>query len=140
MRRNVLKSKIHRAVVTDANVAYEGSVTIDLDLMEAADLVEYEEVHIWDITNGQRLVTYVIEGNRGSGVVAINGAAAHVIKRGDQVIIGSFVACDENELRDHLVRKVFVDQENHVESVDLAKISSKGSAKGHFAQGECRPS
>ncbi|MFA4874855.1 MAG: aspartate 1-decarboxylase [bacterium] len=141
MLRTVLKSKIHRALVTRADISYEGSITIDRDLMEAADLVEYEEVHVWDITNGQRLMTYVMEGERGSGIVAINGAAAHLVKSGDRVIIGSFVTCDESELSDHLVRKVFVDDANRIGSIELLRI--KGMAIGRkrmSVQGESRPS
>jgi aspartate 1-decarboxylase len=114
MLRRVLKSKVHRAVVTDANVGYEGSITIDRDLMDAADLVEYEAVHVWDLTNGERLETYVIEGKRGSGTVAINGAAAHLVKRGDKVIIASFATFDEEGLGRHMVRKVFVDDANRM--------------------------
>lgn len=114
MFRNVLKSKIHRARVTDADIHYEGSITIDRDLMDAADLMEFEEVHVWDVTSGQRLSTYVVEGERGSGTIAMNGAAAHLIKKGDMVIIASFCACDEEELAQRQVRKVFVDSENRI--------------------------
>lgn len=114
MLRTMLKSKIHRATVTDADVSYEGSVTIDRDLMEAADLTEYEEVHIWDLSSGQRLVTYVIEGERGSGTIAINGAAAHLVRKGDEVIIGCFAAFDPEELRRLQVKKVFVDASNRI--------------------------
>jgi aspartate 1-decarboxylase len=114
MFRNVLKSKIHRARVTDADVHYEGSITIDRDLMEAADLLEFEEVHVWDVTNAARLSTYVVEGERGSGTIAMNGAAAHLIKKGDIVIIASFSSCDEKELSERRVLKVFVDSENRI--------------------------
>ena len=79
MMRHMLKSKIHRATVTEANIEYEGSVTIDRDLMDAADMVEYERVDIWNCTNGNRLTTYVIEGERGEGQICINGAAAHLM-------------------------------------------------------------
>ena len=80
MLRRMLKSKIHRARITDASIEYEGSITIDRDLMDAADLLEFEEVHVWDVTNGHRVVTYVMEGERGSGTVAMNGAAARLIE------------------------------------------------------------
>ena len=81
MKRTMLKSKIHRATVTEANIEYEGSVTIDLDLLEASNILPYERVDIWDCTNGHRLTTYAIEGERGSGEICVNGAAAHLIKR-----------------------------------------------------------
>ncbi|MEN8161280.1 MAG: aspartate 1-decarboxylase, partial [Myxococcota bacterium] len=90
MIRTLLKSKIHRATVTEANLEYEGSVTIDTDLMEAGDLVPYEQVQIYDCTNGSRLTTYAIPGEAGSGEICINGAAAHLVKPGDIVIIASY--------------------------------------------------
>src|SRR3990172_5122580 len=97
--RTMLKSKIHRARVNDANLHYEGSVTLDPVLMEAADLLPYEQVHLLDIDNGARLTTYVIEGDRGSGQVVVNGAAAHLIHEGDTVIILSYVTLPDNEAR-----------------------------------------
>jgi aspartate 1-decarboxylase len=87
----MLKSKIHRATVTDANLEYEGSITIDENLMDAADLIEFEKVAIFDVTNGNRIETYVIRGERGTGVMCVNGAAAHQIRQGDIVIVASFV-------------------------------------------------
>jgi len=90
--RTMLKSKIHRARVTDANLHYEGSVTLDPLLMEAADLLPYEQVQLLDVDNGARLETYVIEGARGSGQVVVNGAAAHLIHQGDIIIVVSYVA------------------------------------------------
>jgi aspartate 1-decarboxylase len=114
MLRKMLKSKIHRATVTDADIAYEGSITIDRALMDAADLLEYEEVHVWDITSGARLTTYVIEGEPGSGTIAINGAAAHLVKKGDTVIIGSYVEVDNAEARGFEAKKVFVDGLNKI--------------------------
>jgi aspartate 1-decarboxylase len=114
MTRTMLKSKIHRATVTEANVEYEGSVTIDIDLLEAADLYPYERVDIWDCTNGNRLSTYVIEGERGSGEICINGAAAHLVKPGDKIIIASFVAIEESEARGWEARRVFVDEQNRI--------------------------
>jgi aspartate 1-decarboxylase len=114
MLRTLLKSKIHRATVTDSNVEYEGSVTIDRDLMDAADLLEHERVDLYDCTNGSRLSTYVIEGERGSGTIAINGAAAHLVKPGDLVIIASYVQLDEREARSHRPRICFVDAGNRL--------------------------
>ncbi len=90
MRRMLFKSKIHRATVTHADLHYEGSVTIDARLMRAADILPFEQVQVWDVTNGSRLETYAIEGEPGTGVVCINGAAAHLVKPGDTVIIASF--------------------------------------------------
>ncbi len=107
--RTMLKSKIHRARVTDTNLYYEGSVTLDPVLMEAADLLPYEQVHLLDIDNGARLETYVIEGERGSGEVVVNGAAAHLIHRDDLVIIVSYVSASE-EARSHKPRLVYVDE------------------------------
>ena len=90
MRRRMFASKIHRATVTVADVDYEGSVTIDADLLDTAGILEWEEVHIWDVTNGARLSTYAIAGPRGSGVIGINGAAAHLVHPGDLVILATF--------------------------------------------------
>jgi len=114
MIRTMLKSKIHRATVTEANVEYEGSVTVDRDLLDAADILPYERVDIWDCTNGARLSTYAIEGERGSGEICVNGAAAHLVKPGDVVIIASFVQVDDTESRRHHARRVFVDPRNRI--------------------------
>ncbi|MGW6274477.1 aspartate 1-decarboxylase [Streptomyces sp. NPDC055060] len=99
MLRTMFKSKIHRATVTQADLHYVGSVTIDADLLDAADLLPGELVHIVDITNGARLETYTIEGERGSGVIGINGAAAHLVHPGDKVIIISYAQVDDAEAR-----------------------------------------
>jgi aspartate 1-decarboxylase len=112
MRRILLKSKIHRATVTDANLDYEGSVTIDGALMEAADITPFERVEIYDVTNGARLSTYAIAGDRGSGTICVNGAAAHLVKPGDLVIIASYAEFDEAEIRDHQPRVIHVDPRN----------------------------
>ncbi|MDO8880851.1 MAG: aspartate 1-decarboxylase [Coriobacteriia bacterium] len=90
MIRRMLKSKIHRATLTDANVDYEGSITVDADLMEAADILEHEAVWVWDVTNGSRFETYAITGEPGSGVMCVNGAAAHLVSIGDLVIVATF--------------------------------------------------
>jgi aspartate 1-decarboxylase len=108
----MLKSKIHRATVTEANLEYEGSVTIDSELLEAADLLPYEQVQIYDCTNGSRLTTYAIPGDAGSGEICINGAAAHLIKPGDVVIIASYVQVDDAECRGWHAKRVFVDGRN----------------------------
>jgi aspartate 1-decarboxylase len=110
----MLNAKIHRATVTDANLHYVGSITIDRDLMDAADLLEYEQVAVVDVTNGARLETYVIEGPRGSGVVCMNGAAAHLIAKGDLVIIISYVDLDQDELDTHRPTVVHVDAQNRI--------------------------
>jgi aspartate 1-decarboxylase len=113
----MLKSKIHRATVTQADLHYVGSVTIDADLMEAADLLEGEQVTIVDIDNGNRLVTYAITGARGSGVIGINGAAAHLIHPGDLVILIAYATLSDAEARSHQPRVIFVDGLNR--QIDL---------------------
>ena len=117
MLRTMLKSKIHRATVTEADLHYVGSVTIDADLMDAADLLEGEQVTIVDVTNGARLVTYAITGKRGSGVIEINGAAAHLVHPGDIVILIAYGTMTDAEAREYRPRIVFVDADN--KQVDL---------------------
>lgn len=117
MLRTMMKSKIHRATVTQADLHYVGSVTIDADLMEAADLLEGEQVTIVDIDNGARLVTYAITGERGSGVIGINGAAAHLVHPGDLVILIAYATMSDEEARRFRPRVVFVDAAN--KQVDL---------------------
>ncbi|MGZ4583895.1 MAG: aspartate 1-decarboxylase [Mycobacterium sp.] len=117
MLRTMLKSKIHRATVTEADLRYVGSVTIDADLMDAADLLEGEQVTIVDVTNGARLVTYAITGKRGSGVIEINGAAAHLVHPGDIVILIAYGTMTDAEAREYRPRIVFVDADN--KQVDL---------------------
>src|SRR3982750_26683 len=114
MYRTMFKSKIHRATVTQADLHYVGSVTIDADLMEAADLLPGEQVAIVDVTNGARLETYVIEGPRGSGVIGINGAAARLVHEGDLVILISYCTVTDTEARTLRPRVVFVDAENRI--------------------------
>src|SRR5579884_1993598 len=114
MFRTMLKSKLHRATVTQADLHYVGSVTIDADLMDAADLLEGEQVAIVDINNGARLETYVIEGPRGSGVIGINGAAARLVHTGDLVILISYCVVDDAEARQLRPRVVFVDVGNRI--------------------------
>ncbi|GBD39123.1 Aspartate 1-decarboxylase [bacterium HR37] len=114
MERLLLKSKIHRATVTEANVDYEGSITIDKELMEAADLFPYEQVHVFNVTNGHRFITYVIEGKHGSGEICVNGAAAHLARKGDILIIASFASYDEEECKSHEPTLVYVDGINRI--------------------------
>jgi aspartate 1-decarboxylase len=114
MQRTMMKSKIHRATVTDANLNYVGSITIDRDLMKAADLREFEQVQVLDIDNGARLETYVIEGAPGSGTVCLNGAAARLVHRGDKVIVISYGIFDEAEIAEHQPTIVLVDEANAV--------------------------
>jgi aspartate 1-decarboxylase len=110
----MLKGKIHRATVTMANVEYEGSVSIDAELLRAADILPYEAVDIWDCTNGARLRTYAIEAEAGSGEVCVNGAAAHLVKPGDVVIIAAFAQLPAEEACAHRARRVFVDGRNRI--------------------------
>ena len=114
MRLSMFKSKIHRATVTEANVDYEGSLTIDQDLLDAANMLAWEEVHVWDVDNGARLVTYILPGPRGSGVVCINGAAAHLVKPGDKVILATYAAMEEEEARRHQPMVILVDENNRI--------------------------
>ncbi len=114
MMRRMFLGKIHRATVTQADLDYEGSVTIDAVLMDAAGMVNHEELHVWNITRGTRLVTYAIEGERGSGVVCVNGAAAHHAKPGDLVILATFGLLSEEEAKRHRPRVVRVDEQNRI--------------------------
>jgi aspartate 1-decarboxylase len=123
MIRTMLKSKIHRATVTQADLHYVGSISIDRDLMEAADLLEGEKVAIADITNGARLETYVIPAAAGSGIIGINGAAAHLVGEGDLVIIMSYAQVDDAEARSMKPRVVHVDAENRI--VELGEDPSE---------------
>jgi aspartate 1-decarboxylase len=117
MMRTMLKSKIHRATVTQADLHYVGSISIDRDLMEAADLLEGEQVAIADITNGTRLETYVIPAPAGSGIIGINGAAAHLVTTGDLVIIMSYAAMNEAAARSLKPRVVHVNGDNRIVSL-----------------------
>lgn len=113
----MLKGKIHRATVTDANLEYEGSVTVDTDLLEAAGILPHEAVDILDVTNGSRLTTYTLAGPAGSGVVCINGAAAHLVAKGHKVILCAYALMDPLEARTFQPRVVLVDEDNRVRSV-----------------------
>lgn len=117
MQRTLLKSKIHRAKVTDANIDYEGSITIDKYLMDLADLKEYEQVDIYNISNGNRFTTYVIEGVKYSGDICINGAAAHLASAGDLVIIANYAMYDQNGVNSHKPKLIYVDEYNRVSDI-----------------------
>jgi aspartate 1-decarboxylase len=114
MQRSMLKSKIHRATVTSANLDYEGSLTIDADLLEAADMLPFEQIHVWDVTNGARLTTYAMPGERGSGVVCVNGAGAHLVKPGDLVIVATYAQMDAAEAKKHRPIVVLVGEKNRI--------------------------
>jgi aspartate 1-decarboxylase len=113
--------KIHRAVVTHADLEYEGSCTIDADLLDAAGMLEHEELHIWNVTRGTRLMTYTLAGPRGSGVICINGAAAHLMKPNDLVILATFGEMDEAEARTHKPKVVRVDANNRIISYEAER-------------------
>jgi aspartate 1-decarboxylase len=115
--RTVLKSKIHRARVTQADLHYEGSITIDADLMEAADVLPFEQVHVLDVDNGARLTTYAIAGERGSGQICINGAAARLVSPGDTVIILTYEGVTDEQARAHEPKLVYVDEFNRIERI-----------------------
>ena len=114
MLRTVLKSKIHRATVTQADLNYVGSLTVDVELLEAADLVRGEQVHVVDVTNGARLVTYVIEGPRGSGMISANGGGARLMHVGDLLIVMAYVMATDEEVAAFKPRVVFVDERNAI--------------------------
>ncbi len=122
MRRTFFKAKIHRATVTHADLDYEGSVTIDEDLLEASGILEYEAVHVWNITRGTRLQTYALKGERGSGIICINGAAAHLNKPGDLVILATFAELEAAEIAGFTPTVVLVDSKNRVVDPRLAEV------------------
>lgn len=114
MTRKMMRAKIHRATVTQADVDYEGSITIDRTLMDAADLLPNEAVAVWNVSTGARFETYVVEGRRDSGEICVNGAAAHLVTPGDLVIIAAFAWMDEAAARRHVPRVIFVDAHNRI--------------------------
>ncbi|HZA78309.1 MAG TPA: aspartate 1-decarboxylase [Acidimicrobiales bacterium] len=137
MRRRMLKSKIHRAVVTDANLHYVGSITVDLDLLEAADILEHEQVAVVDIDNGTRLETYAIAGRRGSGDMCLNGAAARLVSPGDRIIVISYADYDQAELERYEPRIVHVDSANRqVDAVtaELLAAEQAGPAPHRYVE------
>jgi aspartate 1-decarboxylase len=128
MQRKMLKSKIHRATVTGADLHYEGSITIDQDLMDAADIIPYEAVCVWDVDNGSRFETYAIEGERGSGVICINGAAARLVSPRDLVIIASFANMENAAALLYEPKLVFVDEQNRMLS-PRKEVAGQGTLK-----------
>jgi len=120
MRRTMLKSKIHRGTVTGSDLHYVGSITVDADLLEAADILEHELVHVLDIDNGARFETYTISGERGSGEMCINGAAARLVHTGDRIIVVSYAEYDAGELETYVPKVVHVDDANRIVTVDDA--------------------
>ncbi len=134
MLRTMMKSKIHRATVTQADLHYVGSVTVDEDLLEASDILPGELVHIVDITNGARLETYTIAGERGSGVIGINGAAAHLVHPGDLVILIAYAQVDDAEARELQPSVVFVDEDNKV--VTLGADAADAPADSGLVRGD----
>jgi aspartate 1-decarboxylase len=123
MRRTFFRSKIHRATVTHADLEYEGSVTIDEDLLDAAGILEYEAIHVWNVTRGTRLQTYALKGQRGSGIVCINGAAAHLNKPGDTVILATFAELEESEARSFKPTVVLVNSQNRIVARDAVEVA-----------------
>lgn len=117
MQRIVLKAKIHKARVTETNFDYEGSLTLDETLMQAADMFPYEQVHIYNISNGQRFITYLIKGEKDSGIIGINGAAAHKARIGDELIIASYAVVDEEKKDFFAPRIIIVDAKNKIKIV-----------------------
>jgi aspartate 1-decarboxylase len=114
LRRSMLKSKLHRATVTQADLDYEGSLTLDAHLLEAADILPYEEVYVWNVTRGARLRTYAMAGPPGSGVVCVNGAAAHLAGPGDKIIVATFTLLDDDVARLHRPRIVLLGEGNRI--------------------------
>jgi len=123
VQRFMLKSKLHRATVTDADLHYEGSITIDEGLMEAADFLPFEKVSIYDVSNGERFSTYVIRGKRDSGVICLNGAAARKVSRGDLIIIASYVLVDDADAARWSPRCVLLDEKNRIKKWPRKKLN-----------------
>jgi aspartate 1-decarboxylase len=122
----MLRSKLHRATVTHADVDYEGSVTLDRDLLEAADILPFEAIHVWNVTRGTRFETYAMPGAAGSGVVCVNGAAAHLARPGDLVIVATFTALDETAARLHRPRLILLDETNRIREVKADEVPGPG--------------
>lgn len=123
MKRTMFKSKIHRAVITDADLEYEGSITLDPELMDAADIIEHELVHIWNVTRGTRLQTYTLRGEPGSRVCCINGAAAHHMKKGDVVIIATFTELSDAEMaKGYEPKVVLCDENNNIKDPNAKEV------------------
>jgi aspartate 1-decarboxylase len=125
MTRFLFKSKIHRATITEADLYYEGSLTIDMELMEAADIIEYEKVSVVNVNNGERFETYVISGKRGSGVVCLNGAAARKGATGDEIIIMTYSSMSNEEAKSHKPTIVHVNKQNKISSISNEQLSGR---------------
>ena len=123
MRRTMMKSKIHRATVTDSNLDYEGSITIDSQLLDKANIIPYEQVDIYNVTSGERFTTYAIRGDKDSGVICINGAGAHKAKKGDIMIIATYASFEEHELESFKPKKVYVDGANRIKTQLLQAVN-----------------
>ncbi|MBL8793534.1 MAG: aspartate 1-decarboxylase [Planctomycetia bacterium] len=117
MQCSMLKGKIHRATVTQAELDYEGSLTVDASLLEAADILPFEEIHVWNVTRGTRLVTYAMVGEPGSGTICVNGAGAHLVQPGDIVIVAAFVALERHEAPHHRPKVVLLDEKNRIKAI-----------------------
>ena len=115
--RTLLRAKIHRITVTECDLEYEGSLTLDPELMSAADMVPFERIEVYDVTNGNRFATYLIEGEPGGGECCVNGAAAHLVELGDKLILASFVTLDDDEAAEHRPQIVLVTDENRIREV-----------------------
>ena len=133
MSRDLFKSTIHRIRVTGADVDYEGSITLDPDLMKAADILPYERVHVWNVTRGTRLETYAISGTKGAGECILNGAAAHLNRVGDIVIVATFTVMSDAEAKKHKPTVVFVDEKNRVRERRDERASKKTPAPRRVA-------
>ena len=121
MTRQLLRAKIHRIEVTERDVEYEGSLTLDSNLMRAADLVPFERIDVYDITNGNRFSTYVIEGEAGGGACCVNGAAARLVEKGDKLILAAFASIDESKVRDHRPKVVVIGEGNGIRELKAAE-------------------
>lgn len=117
MKRTMLKSKIQKLTATETNLEYEGSLTLDEDLMKIADMKPFEQVHIYNISNGERFATYLIKGAKNSGVVGVNGAAVHKAKKGDKLIVASFALLEEEEIDFHMPKILIVGENNKVKTI-----------------------
>ena len=126
--RSMLKAKVHRATVTHADVNYEGSLTMDRLLLEAADILEWEEVHVWNVTRGTRFRTYAMEGPTGSGIICSNGAAAHLAKVGDIIIVATYTHLNDADARKHKPRIVLVDKNNRISRTNFSEKPGPHSA------------
>ncbi len=125
-RRSMLKAKLHRATVTHAELHYEGSLTMDRDLMRAADILQWEEVHVWNVTRGTRFRTYAMEGEAGSGVICSNGAAAHLAHVGDIIIIATYTQLDDADARRHTPHIVLVGKDNRIIKTNYIELPGPG--------------